>query len=233
MSSDLVQEDIPGFIRRIGDKVLEGSNNSLLVLGTDRAKKGPASIDDGLGSVKSPGGGKGSGAALLVVGRKDKDGNPDFDNDSAFLYLSMNTSGDSNLGTSMEGDGGKGAYGIIKSDGIRIIGRKDIKISTSDGKGYLVVKGDSIVVKVGSTTVTIKGDVVTVDSAKIELGKGATLGAVLVDQLVKFLTDYSTAFSGHTHTTALGPSGPPIPTAVLVPPTISDLASKRTLVDPG
>ncbi len=210
MSYDLVPEDVPGFVRRIGDYVAQGSNNALLVLGTDRAKKGPASVEDGLGSVKSTGGGKGSGAALIVVGRKDKDGNPDLDKDSAYLYLSMNTDGDAVLGTTMEGDGGKGAYGILKSDGVRIIGRKTTKIV--GGNGFISIKDNETVI----------------DNKKIKYGKNASVGSCMTDRLNNFLNDLTKSLKSGT----APPGGGKVEFAVPVP-TVPDLFSKRTFIDAG
>lgn len=210
LSADLVQEDVPGFVRRIGDWFAQGSNNALIFLGTDRAKNGPASIDDGLGSVKSAGAGKGTGSALVVVGRKDKDGNPDFKSDSAYLYLSMNTDGDVNCGSTMEGDAGKGAYGIMKSDGVRIVGRKTAKIV--GGNGF----------------VTIKDGETVVDNGKIKLGKNANVGACLTDVLENYLKQLIPALmAGGT----APPGGGAAPYSSLPQP--PSLQSKRTFVDAG
>jgi hypothetical protein len=209
MSYDLIQEEVPGFVRRIGDWVAQGSNNALIVLGTDRAKKGPASIDDGLGSVKSPGGGKSSGSALVVVGRKDKDGNPDLDKDSAYLYLSMNTDGDASTGSVMEGDAGKGAYGIMKSDGVRVIGRRTAKIV--GGKGYMTIKDEETVV----------------DNKKIKLGKNASVGTCLTDMLENYLKQLVASLA-----TGTTPTGGPVTFSSPIP-TPPSLQSKRTFVDAG
>ncbi|AOT62467.1 MULTISPECIES: phage baseplate assembly protein V [Streptomyces] len=62
----------------------------------------------------------------------------------------------------------------------------------------------------GSVTVTAHGDItlkaprVTVDSAAIDLGGGATEPLVLGNALLQ-------AFNAHTHPTPAGPSGPPAP----------------------
>lgn len=227
MSYDIVQEQIPPFTKRLGDWYAQGSNNALIVLGTDRAKKGPATINDGLGSIKSVNGGKGAGAALIVVGRKDTAGNPDLDKDSAYLYISMKTDGDKHLGTTMEGDSGQIAYSIMKSDGVRLVARKDVKIASDDGKNYFVLNKSSIVIKVGSSTITIQENKVVVDSKRIELGPGANQGAVLANQLKDVLTKLNQRLESHSH----GPPGsPPVPgSPVIIPP----LVSKRTFVDAG
>jgi hypothetical protein len=185
MSSSLVKESVPRFVKREGDWKAEGSNNALIVLGSDRAKNGPATIGDGFGHVRSEGGGKGAGAAFIVVGRKSSD--PDMSSDSAFLYLSMRTGADKNLGLEgVESDSGAGAAAIMKSDSVRIVGRKDQKIVVE--KTYVFISRDKIVLKadgVGSVTLTkdgfdvqaknvnVKAERTVVDSGKVLLGTGA------------------------------------------------------------
>jgi len=100
MSTTKVIEPVPrSFTLRVGDWAQEGSNNTLIVLGTDRAANGPATIDDGLGTVEADGGGRGAGSITIVAGRQDPDGNPDQTSDDAFIYLSQRTNADDNLGT--------------------------------------------------------------------------------------------------------------------------------------
>ena len=126
-------ESVPvSFIRRAGDWAQEGGNNALLVLGTDRARSGgPATIDDGLGTVDADGGGKGTGTITAVVGRKDLEGgNPDINADDASLYLSQKTAVDDNLGTSFETiDVGPAI--VAKSDHLRFVFRNNLKIAAT------------------------------------------------------------------------------------------------------
>lgn len=123
--------EIPrSFTRRGADWVQEGGNNSIIVLGTDRASFGPADTDTGLGTVEAPGGGVGTGCALISVGRKDEDGNPDFDADDSFLYLAMKTEVDKNMGTDdVVSDTGPAPGFLAKSDNVRVVFRDSLKIS--------------------------------------------------------------------------------------------------------
>lgn len=188
MSYDIVEEVVPPFTKRIGDYVAQGSNNTIMIMGTDRAKKGPATIADGLGHAKAAGGGKGAGSIHLIAGRKDKDGNPNMDKDAAFLYLSMNTEVDKNLGlSSVEGDAGKAPAAVLKADTVRIVVRKDLKFSF-DG---------------GSTYITLSKDKIVLEGKQILLGKGAK------KHLVRY-EDMETYVDAHQHPTPVGPSGPPI-----------------------
>jgi uncharacterized protein involved in type VI secretion and phage assembly len=79
---------------------------------------------------------------------------------------------------------------------------KEIRITAAEG---------------GSVTVTAKGEItlkapkVTVDSSNIELGAGATEPLVLGNALIQ-------AFNLHTHPSAAGPTGPPVPPGL--PPSV-------------
>lgn len=217
MSYDIVQEDdVPPFIKRVGDHATQGSNNTIIILGTDRAKKGPATIKDGLGSVDSDGKGKGTGTVHIIAGRKDKDGNPDLDKDSAYLYLSMKTDVDKNLGTDMEKDAGKVPSAILKSDAVRLIGRKDIKIVFDGEKSYIHLTKDQCVIKIEDTGyIKIKKGKIIVDADSVELGEGATEKVILGDKFMEL-------YMAHQHPTGVGPSGPP-----LKPMTAADHLSGR------
>jgi len=224
VSYDIVQEDVPGFIRRIGDKTIAGSNNALIWLGTDRADSGPADIDTGLGTLESSGGGKGTGTIMAVVGRNDPAGNPDLSADMAYLYLTMKSKIDDNLGlgsveTSTSGDGESGA--IMKSDNLRFVFRKNIKISLDGGSNYVYVDGSTAKVVVGGSKLTITDGKVVIDvgaGGEIDLGGNPTDSVVLGDKLLSFLSNHiSSEYAVHTHPTSQGPSGPP-----LVPPAPPD-----------
>lgn len=228
MSYDIVQEKVPGFTKRVGDRVLQGSNNSLLVLGTDRATTGPAGVDDGVQ-------GKGAGMAHLVVGRNDPDGNPDLTSDSSYVYLSMKTMADTNLGlTGVEkGDDNKASI-IMASDVVRSVFRSTLKISDDGGKNYIYidknyltanvngfyVKIDSagvtvqtgngkvevqpskIAATIGQTKVTMDQAAAVIHSPTIKLGGGGEQPWVkLVDAMDKYE-------EGHNHITAVGPTSP-------------------------
>lgn len=183
MSSDAVVEDVPRFIRRYGDRVVEGSNNSITIWGTDRAKKGAASIDDGLGHVDAPGNGKGTGTWHTIVGRADE--NPDFDKDESFIYISRKTKADTNLGLeNVEEKTDEVPSAIVKSDAIRIVSRKNLKIATEKGEEYVYIKSKFAKINVGKiflsisdTTVTVNVEdktKIVVDSGKIEMKLGST-----------------------------------------------------------
>ena len=120
------------------------------------------------------------------------------------------------------------AFIAIDKDGGVLIGAKNgssVVLNAKDGNVMVVesngntisMKDDSIVLmnKGGEASLEMKGGVVQISGSKIllrgsqvVLGEGAMEPAVLGKM-------FTTLFNAHTHPTALGPSGPPIP--ILVP----------------
>lgn len=254
MSSDAIVEDVPRFVRRYGDRVSEGSNNVITIWGTDRAKKGPASLDDGLGHVDAPGNGKGTGTWHTIAGRAGED--PDFEKDEAFVYLSRKTKADTNLGLEgVEEKTDEQPSAIVKSDVVRIVARKNLKIATEKGEEYLYVKSKLAKVRVGNVFISITDKVVTVnvedktkivaDSGKIEMTLGSTritangqsveINSPKVsttggsaDPREKWAQALMDAINNHGHVTAMGPTTP-MNTSPQNAATVADLAAKFAL----
>lgn len=201
MSRDPVIERVPVYLARVGDHVVAGSNNSSLILGRDR----PAGPESGLGSTTSPGGGKGAGSAHLVAGMAGQD--PSFKDDSAFVYLSAKTEADKNLGTGgADGDSGKGAAAIMRSDDVRVSARRDVKVVIDGNDSFIHLTADSCFIQVGSSTFRMSPGKVVVDADVIELGEGAAQG---LQRLIKGDDFMNLVFNTHTHTCAVGPTSPP------------------------
>jgi len=150
MSSDIVIEKVPRFTRRYGDYVVEGSNNTTIIMGTDRAKKGPATRADGLGHINAANKGAGTGTVHIIAGRAAED--PDLAKDDSYLYLTRKSKVDDNLGLAgVEQAQNEKPGAILKSDLIRIVGRKDIKVcANDDDKHYLFMDGKKIFIRMGS-----------------------------------------------------------------------------------
>lgn len=168
MSIDKIFEnDLPiAFSQRLGDRTIEGANNSLIVFGTDRARPdGPATVDDGMGTRESReglGGGKKTGTIHAVVGRKDPGGNPDFRSDDSFLYLTMRSNVDRNLAIEDVGQPQNAVpAAMLKSDCIRLVARNTVKIVLQkDGKnrGYVLMDDDHCEIVIGQTHVSLSNN---------------------------------------------------------------------------
>lgn len=117
-------ESVPRFRKRPGDFVAQGSNNTMLVLGTDRTGAADTAKDGAPADRPASDQKVGAGTAIISVGRGQKpktsgkkiknalgrdeidkstdkedisEGDFDFENDSTTLFLSMKTSADKNF----------------------------------------------------------------------------------------------------------------------------------------
>jgi hypothetical protein len=195
MSYDMIEESVPEFIRRVGDLVYQGSNNTIIILGTDRAAPGPAGLGDGLGHTGAADKGKGAGTIHLIAGRNGKD--PDMSKDKSFMYLSMKTNADSNLALSALGTASKKSAAVIKSDCIRIVCKEDIEIAVDGESSFVTIKKNGDIVVKGKNVV-VEGD--------IKLGSaGASKKLVTEDFLLKL-------FDLHGHPPLAGAPGMGPPT---------------------
>lgn len=191
-----VVEDVPDlFTRRQGDWTAEGGNNTLIVLGTDRCRRGPATIEDGLGTVAK--GGKKAGSILAVAGRKDPRGNPDLDADDTTLYLSMRTEVDKNLNTGGIFTDDTGPAAVVKSDHVRIVFRKNLKIATAEPNSHIFFDEGSLVAdlqdKVRLTLNVDGGDTLAVIEAEGNIVEVKGDGTITVDSKSKVTVNTRTA----------------------------------------
>ena len=233
----IVENNVPlSFIRRVGDWVQEGSNNTVIIMGTDRARTGgSAGPEHGIGHVSAEGGGKGTGTIHMIAGRKDRRGNPDFDNDLAFIYLTMKSRVDKNLNLeSVERADNDVAAAIIKSDAIRIVARRDynIKISLDDGSGYVYVDSNKISIQLGKSRVEVNDDKIVLTSGKIDLGKDANQQVILGNQFMSWLNTQLSLVPAHTHVSAApgSPTGPgtfPVPISSMTDQLLSSQTSTK------
>lgn len=212
MGYDIIREDVPGFRKRLGDRVIQGSNNTIIILGTDRAKPGPATIDDGILE-------KGAGTIHIIAGRAGED--PDMGSDASFLYVSQKTDADANLNLgSVEKKSPVGPALIGKSDDVRLVYRKILKVSITDGSNYIYMDDGKVVIRTKGSTLTMDDGRIIVNSGKVELGdpNGIQHPIILGDS-------FQTFFSTHTHPTPVGPSGPP--TQPMTPDMLSLVSSTQ------
>lgn len=184
MSQDMVYEDIPQVIKRVGDNVIAGANNATIILGRDRIR----SVDSGYGSVDSENKGKDAGAVHAIAGRRSED--PSIADDRATLYLSAMSDVDSAAGTTGVGPGPdvkKKSAAVMRADCVRIVPRTDIKISV--GRAYLTMRSDG--------QIELDGEIKLTKTAQNSIIKGEVFQAI---------------FNGHIH--LLTGTSPGSPTSV-------------------
>ena len=196
-------EPVPRFTKRPADLALQGSNNTLIVMGTDRT--GPAAnyedSEEGRVAAGKPGKDQSKLADTIdsVVGRgtsksktkapettnvlenketdkklldeNDVEGDPNFAEDSARIYLSMKTGADDNFNVNTTGipksstSNLPSSAAVIKADNVRVIARKELRLLVQPS-------ADSDASECASVVIKENGDIVFVPSAKgvIKLG---------------------------------------------------------------
>lgn len=150
MGRDVIVEQVPGFTRRDADVVLAGSNNTLVLLGTDR----PSDVNSGYSDS--------AGTVYVVTGRAGVD--PDFERDRAFSYLSARTDPDGNLNDD-RGPGERGvSASLVKADVVRIHARQSLRVVvgratlTMRSDGTVVIDGDNIKLGENATERVLRGE---------------------------------------------------------------------------
>lgn len=192
-------ESVPRFRKRPGDTVMQGSNNTLLVLGTDRtgrsaefesspmgkrAKGKPTKDKKGLSGTIDIVAGRGRSKSTApkevdnTLGRKEaskrkadenvSEGDPDFGADLSRVYISMNTDADGNFAVNLSTKENPGPATVIKSDHVRLIARKSVKILVQPSFNSPESECAGVVIK--------GGDIIFVPSSDgyIKLGKNAS-----------------------------------------------------------
>lgn len=140
MSYEFIHEDVPSFRKRAGDHFLQGSNNALIVLGTDR----PGAHGSGYGRIDALDHGRGAGTVHLVVGRSSDD--VSLLDDRATVYVSSRTDVDDNFGVSVEGNSRTVSTVAMRADTVRASARQDLKLVISDDQ-YFFIDGQRAVVE--------------------------------------------------------------------------------------
>lgn len=194
-------KDVPPFTARVGDRAIQGSNNTLILLTRDR--------------IDEPGSGQKdkSGTIFLIAGRKGKE-KINLKDDEAFIVISQKTDVDTNLDIKA-GDSRDGVATVaIKSDEIRIVGRKGMKIIVENGDVF--VKAD------GKLNIETTKDISVKTDGKIDMkASGVNVGgedspAARADKLSQLWNQLKIEFTNWSNTvmynTAMGPTiGPGVP----------------------
>lgn len=193
-------EPVPRFSGRPGDKILQGSNNSRIVLGTDR--NGPANVPPrpksgaidlvcGVGADFPNDGENAAGSSPRTIDNErgfretDKtperrggvdnpsEGDPDFENDKSRIYLCMSGNPDDDFEIdipTIEKTPGEKPCVVIKTNQGRIECREDLKIRVGGENGA------SVVIQADGNIVFIPGD-----DGVIRLGKNADKAILVQD----------------------------------------------------
>jgi hypothetical protein len=212
-------EPVPNYNIAACEKVIEGQNNTYIVLGRDR----PGDIFTGYGGR----GTKNAGSIDIVAGRtsaivqeKNKDGeklltNPSTAFDAARILVSQKSDPDSNFFLPDGVIGNRKAVSTVlaKADDIRLIAREGGKLVANadryDSNGQLKIR-------------RFGWDIIATDGKKIQpIPKGKNLVDCLeniyenlghtgseIANLYRIIVHLTTMLGAHTHPTAMGPSGP-------------------------
>ena len=217
-NKQIVKEPVARFTKRPGDKVIQGSNASRIVLGMDRIgpaseapRKNSAAIDMVVGygregTPNAPISIENSRGDLEVdkspnIKPNKSEGDPDFENDPARFYMCEDTDIDQNFAVTIEGiqpSQGTAPSAAIKSERIRILANGDIKIVGNNNS--IVLDADGNIHIIGSPKINL-------GSANPQLGVARLTDTTSPD--TTFLT-WMTAI--HAGLTTLGAPLPPFPT---------------------
>lgn len=144
------------FLRRVSDIAYQGRNNALIWLGTDRKD----TINSGWGD-----GGKNdpnAGAIYIGVGLQRLDGNLDFIQDEAHIYLSEKCNPDEyfvvNKGPRVEGDPAI----IVHSNNVYLLGRDIVKIIA--GQNSIIIDPENGITVDSPNKITVKSPNVLIDN---------------------------------------------------------------------
>jgi hypothetical protein len=207
-----VVEGIPDHIKADCEHVIQGKNNSFIVMGRDRS----STLDSGTGGAAETQ----TGMIDMSVGRKPYNSelnvNPDFNMDSARIYLSQKTRIDDedyfNLksGPSTPLSSRDSAVGI-KADVIRIVGRKNIRLTTDwmvkNSHDGMVQSVGGIDLIAGNRTTghmdvqpMVKG--LNLLTCLSELGTQVQKMNILLNNFIRIQTEFNKKVQNHTHHTA-------------------------------
>lgn len=157
---NFIQEPVPRIVRQPGDLVIQGSNNTSVKLGSSTSAPGSGIIDIVTGRfiMTNPVNNTRNNQEIDKTKPASFDGQFDFFNDLARIYLGMNENVDLDFEIKIKGIDGSGAGGcvVVKSDQVRLIANKDVKITVGDTGAGIVIKADGNIVIVPSSSGVIK-----------------------------------------------------------------------------
>jgi len=147
-----IQEAVPRLVRNPGDLIIQGSNNTAVILGSSNNTPGKGTIDIVAGRAlkTQPVTNTRNFEEVDKAKTATADGQVDFSNDDARIYLGMNEDVDTNFSVSINGIPGSesASCAVIKSDLVRLLGSSNVKITSQASGASVVIQetGDVIVV---------------------------------------------------------------------------------------
>lgn len=158
-NENFIQEAVPRLVRQPGDFVMQGSNNSTIVLGSSENISGKGIIDIVAGRPLN------TNSVINSRGysETDKSNAATADNQlnqggAARVYLGMNENPDYDFGISIDGISGSGTGScvVLKGAQVRLIATDDVKITVGTTGAGIIIKPDGNIVIIPSATGVIK-----------------------------------------------------------------------------
>ena len=158
-NENFIQEAVPRLVRQPGDFVMQGSNNSTIVLGSSENISGKGIIDIVAGRPLN------TSAVINSRGysETDKANAATSDNQlnqggAARVYLGMSENADYDFGISIDGISGSGTGScvVLKGAQVRLIATDDVKITVGTTGAGIIIKPDGNIVIIPSATGVIK-----------------------------------------------------------------------------
>ena len=158
-NENFIQEAVPRLVRQPGDFVMQGSNNSTIVLGSSENISGKGIIDIVAGRPLN------TNSVINSRGysETDKSNAATADNQlnqggAARVYLGMSENADYDFGVSIDGISGSGTGScvVLKGAQVRLIATDDVKITVGTTGAGIIIKPDGNIVIIPSATGVIK-----------------------------------------------------------------------------
>jgi hypothetical protein len=158
-NENFIQEAVPRLVRQPGDFVMQGSNNSTIVLGSSENISGKGIIDIVAGRPLN------TNSVINSRGysETDKSNAATADNQlnqggAARVYLGMSENADYDFGISIDGIIGSGTDScvVLKGAQVRLIATDDVKITVGTTGAGIIIKPDGNIVIIPSATGVIK-----------------------------------------------------------------------------
>jgi hypothetical protein len=157
---------IPEFTVRVGDRVIQGSNNTAIILSRDRIDTVESGVKEKAGTID------------VVAGRVGSDLN--MADDASRMIITMKSDVDANFALDSFGEAaGEVAAIVAKSDEIRLVARNGLKIVVESGPTSVVIdsKGkvtiqttDAVELTSKSVTITTDDDIVLDAGGDVKVG---------------------------------------------------------------